>query len=432
MAAHALLHDVSRPGAWPAPASGALELLLVPAPGQDRLELAGRLAALGVRLVSAPDLVQATRLATNHPFEWALVDLADETHALASIRLLRASQQKLRLAALVDETGAVTAGQARLAGVTDLLPWPVTDTDLALFVANLRERVAAGGVACAASPHTVFACSTTMQEAMRLARLGAGERAPILVVGEPGSGRRLMARTVHDLGPLRSGPFVVVDCADGAPEGMEAAAGGTLCLAHISSLSRAGQARLTRLDPIRFRLIATDAGPIERDRPIEPGLETLLAGGRIDVPPLRRRRADIPLLAAHLLDQCRTAAGHDPAGISRSALTLIAALPWPGNGAELRELMARLARAPRRVVIQVEDVLEHVTVAGLAAPVPVRANATLRDAKVAFERECISGVIVQHGGRMSEAAKALGIQRTNLYRKVRQLKIERSLFAPRK
>jgi DNA-binding NtrC family response regulator len=80
-------------------------------------------------------------------------------------------------------------------------------------------------------------------------------------------------------------------------------------------------------------------------------------------------------------------------------------------------------------VIQIEDVLE-LTALDPAAPAP--AGTSLRAAKASFERECISRVIVRHRGRMGEAAKALGIQRTNLYRKVRQLNIERSLLATRK
>jgi DNA-binding NtrC family response regulator len=109
---------------------------------------------------------------------------------------------------------------------------------------------------------------------------------------------------------------------------------------------------------------------------------------------------------------------------------LLSALPWHDNARELQQLVGTLVRGTRKPVMQLEDLLEHASLDGLAARIDP--GLTLRDAKARFERDCISAVLMRHHGRVGEAAKALGIQRTNLYRKVRQLNVARSLLTPRK
>ena len=110
------------------------------------------------------------------------------------------------------------------------------------------------------------------------------------------------------------------------------------------------------------------------------------------------------------------------------ALTLLSALPWPGNGRELREVVAATVEGTSEPIIQLDDVLRHASLesahAGSAA-----AGLTLREARAGFERECISATLTRCNGRVGDAAKVLGIQRTNLYRKVRQLNVPRALLS---
>jgi two-component system nitrogen regulation response regulator NtrX len=148
------------------------------------------------------------------------------------------------------------------------------------------------------------------------------------------------------------------------------------------------------------------------------------------VPPLRDRREDIPALAVRFAsDACRHA-GVETKVFSRSALVLMAALPWHGNASEMRTLVSTLVNSVRHSVIQLDDLLEHARLDGMSAR--IEAGLTLREAKARFEKECISTALRQHHGRVGEAAKALGIQRTNLYRKVRQLNVARSLLSARR
>ena len=106
-------------------------------------------------------------------------------------------------------------------------------------------------------------------------------------------------------------------------------------------------------------------------------------------------------------------------------MTLLGALPWPGNLPELRGLIERLAVMLPGGVIRLEDLLSHVSLSGSELQSTQQAT-TLREARERFERDYIAATLRKHRGRMAEAARALGIQRTDLYRKVRTLKLSRT------
>jgi len=197
----------------------------------------------------------------------------------------------------------------------------------------------------------------------------------------------------------------------------------------------------------REAVLADDGRPIDVDLRVVSAVDASVDAGvadgrlrrdlyerlshlRIDVPPFRRRREDLPLVAVTIARELADAGGVAEKSFSRSALSLLAALPWRDNGAELRTLLDTLVRNVQHPVVQLEDVLEHARLDG-GSP-QMEAGLTLRDARMRFERDCISAVLVRHHGRVGEAAKALGIQRTNLYRKVRQLNVARSLLSARK
>jgi transcriptional regulator of acetoin/glycerol metabolism len=108
--------------------------------------------------------------------------------------------------------------------------------------------------------------------------------------------------------------------------------------------------------------------------------------------------------------------------MSRAALSLVSALPWRGNAVELRALLESVVRALQGGGgIGIEDLLAHVRLDG--GSVAFAGGGTLKQARSRFEREYIASILDQHQGRISEAAKALGIQRTNLYRKMRSLRV---------
>jgi DNA-binding NtrC family response regulator len=297
------------------------------------------------------------------------------------------------------------------------------------------------------------------------------------VSGEPGTGRTLVGRTIHHLGcEATSRPFVSDDCA-ATPQELEQrlfglvqpapkasagggteqlgpsgalyqARGGTLLLRNLFDAPARVQVRLARV--LRDReavlvngkrtLVDLDVQPIATvDLAVEEALNDgrlrrdlfkQVAQVRIDMPALRRRREDIPLLAVQVLRRMCLERNVPVKSFSRSVLQVMMALPWNGNATELKTLLETLIGTVDGPVIQLEHFLEHASLDGMAEPVEV--GATLRDAKARFERDCISAVLMRHHGRVPEAAKALGIQRTNLYRKIRQLYVARSLLSARR
>lgn len=221
---------------------------------------------------------------------------------------------------------------------------------------------------------------------------------------------------------------------------LQESAGGYLLLENVAELSARAQARLVRVlrdrevfnEEVRERvglavrvLASADASintALEEGR-LRPDLYERLSLIRIDVPALRQRREDIPVLATHFLKELCQVNRTPLKTLTRPALTLLSALPWRGNVPELKGLLERLILLVPQGLIRLEDVLAHTPLEG--SPGPVRLDATLRQARARFESEYIAAVLQHHRGRIADAAKVLGVQRTNLYRKMRRLNLMR-------
>ncbi len=452
-----------------------LTAIYLASPARDAAPICEALESAGVLTTPARDLADVLRLSAGQTFDVCLVDLAAGRPAWSSIRLLGAERPDLPVVIVRDGEQTTRLGEELSSGGVETLTWPFASQDVSLLIANLRDRTgvdvplpAPGG----AEP--VFEESPVMKLVMDRLRGGADERTGAAFCGERGSGRRLLARTLHRLGETE-GPraLVELDCAlppallerrlfdDGAAHrtadssaerlgpdsALAAARGGTLLLTNLARMPARQQARLARLLRDREAVLASrrdvmvdldvrlmavfDAHVTEqvREGDVRADLFDRLSDLRIDVPPLRRRREDIPALAAHCL-RAAPGDGARPRRFSRSALALLSALPWPGNAVELAQLVDSVAQSVRRSVIQIDDLLERASLEGVATRLD--SGVTLRDLKARFERECISAVLVRHHGRVGDAARALGIQRTNLYRKVRQLNVARSLLGARR
>jgi two-component system nitrogen regulation response regulator NtrX len=281
----------------------------------------------------------------------------------------------------------------------------------------------------------------------------------------------MVARAIHAHDTTSGTPFVKIDCAGPSSEDVEIqlfgmlsrrtnsaperrtleriseqsalhdAHRGVLFLENATELPARAQARLVRvlrdreayvgtgsdIQPLDVRPIAQVDGDIEmalEEGRLRIDLYERLALVRIDVPALRQRREDIPVLAGQFLkDLCRN--NDKPLKtLTRSAMTLLSALPWRGNAPELRSLLERLVLLVPQGLIRLEDVLAHTQIEGTLSPSGF--DATLRQARARFEREYIAAVLQHQHGRIAEAARILGIQRTNLYRKMRRLNLVRA------
>jgi DNA-binding NtrC family response regulator len=456
-------------------ANGAGVSALYVAGRLERTPVCDRLGKTSLLLSRVVDVAEALRTAADERFDLCLVDLSDSRAALATIRTLRAERPDLPVIGIMDPARPITAAEAIDAGVADVLPWPFDEAEVAALMANARDGTTSLAAGAASEPghERVLAHSPAMRQAVDLARAAARGRGGVLLVGERGSGREFLARQIHTWAARPESTFVAVSCssmalddleerlfgvsADRAPAPVKArtpdrigksgavyaAHGGTLLLDGIVDAPARVQAKLVRLLRDGEAWLVDKRAPVDLEFrlaiAVEPGVENAVADGRlrrdlfervaaveIEVPPLRRRREDIPLLAVHLLTALRHALGAPPQRFSRAALALLGALPWPGNAAELRALVETLVRSIDQAVIQIDDVLTVVRLDGVSPRLDV--SGTLRDAKARFERDWISAVLMKHQGRVEDAARALGIQRTNLYRKVRQLKVARTLL----
>jgi two-component system nitrogen regulation response regulator NtrX len=306
-------------------------------------------------------------------------------------------------------------------------------------------------------------CSAVIGRVQEAVRRSASLESGVLIVGERGVDAESVARELHARSRFPAASWIPVECGTGDVAGLEgvlfgaplgltpgdlesvsadsriaaAARGGMLFLQDVENLPGTAQARLARaaLDrrvrvdgdivATRFRLAASASPSIDggvRGSRFRPDLFRCLTVSRIDLPPLRDRLEDVPPLSARLLEDLSAAAGLPPRRFTPAALALLAALSWPGNLAELRGVVQRVMAG--QVMqgdqdIQIERLLAALMLdrAGTAF-VPA---GKLRDARLRFERDYISAVLQHHGWRMADAARTLGIQRPNLYRKARQL-----------
>lgn len=435
-------------------------LLYVQAPGHPRVQLVDRLAPLGFEVILAADAAEALRVLAGMTVAAAIVDLTGGRGALTTVRLLRARHPNLPVVGVFDPGVPAVSAEAIHAGLVDLLTWPFEDAELAALLADIRDRAPAA--VRTADPSAPVAFSPAMRDVLRRVRELADVRQAVYLTGPDGSGKGLVARALHG---GRSGPFVTVDCAGRDPADIETellgrpsigepsatgetvtdqaalvrAIGGTLFIRRLDEAPARVQLRLATAMRDGEVVVEGRDGPVLLDLRIVTtlgtGANTMLRPElaarfpvTIEVPPLARRREDIPVLAARLLDRL-TPPGKGPLRFSRAALELLAALPWPGNVPELERTVGALATAAARPVIQIEDVLRQVRLDG--AP-RLAMDHPLREARERFERELIEAALVRYRGRVGEAARALGIQRTNLYRKVRQLGISRSLLSSRR
>jgi two-component system nitrogen regulation response regulator NtrX len=326
------------------------------------------------------------------------------------------------------------------------------------------------------APFRLVAESAAMREVISQAHLAGSSPAGVMLTGERGAGRGLVARLIHTCAHDSRAPFVLIDCRDllpavaertlfgvpanggagggggnGSTRGatgvevvhpgslLHSARGGSIVFRNVDELPVRVQARLATLFRDREFKTRSNGGPqLYPVRPmaiVEPGFHHHVDDGRvradlyrrfaefqIQVPALRERREDIPGLAQLFVAGACEALGVDTKDMDTPSQTVLAALPWPGNVRELRDLLEGLVQVTPEPQISLRTLLDHVT---LDAPEGLHPTlgVSLRDARQQFEREYIAAVVAQHHGRIPDAAKALGIQRTNLYRKLRSLKL---------
>jgi two-component system, NtrC family, nitrogen regulation response regulator NtrX len=366
------------------------------------------------------------------------------------------------------------AVRATRLGAHDFLEKPISTDKLMLTVENalriarleeenrdLKRRL---------GRHEMVCTSPAMREVMAEVDRVATSETRVCIRGETGTGKELIARTLHEKSPRHGGPFVSLNCAAVPAELMESelfghekgsftgaaarhigkfeqAHRGTLLLDEIGDMPLAMQAKLLRV---------LEEGEIERvggDKPIRVDARVIVATHRnleeqvrqgtfredlyhrifvfpIVVAPLRERREDIRVLAEHFARQLAEQSGWKPKSFSHRAVEALEAYPWPGNVRELRNVVERI------LLLDAGEVVETATVeralpqlAQLASPNSNGSSAslgmgTLAKRVEAFERQTLLVELKRNHNHMTNTAKALGLERSHLYKKCQQLGID--------
>jgi DNA-binding NtrC family response regulator len=346
------------------------------------------------------------------------------------------------------------------------VPWRDADLLAALEAAagsGAPTHAAASGFASPAVPEpAILGSHPALRRQLDVAARIAGTPATVLITGESGTGKSLLAREIHRRSG-RQGRFVEVACGALADSLLESelfghvagaftgaagdrdgkfllADGGTIFLDEIATASPALQVKMLRvLQDMQFepvggsRTHAVDARVILATH---EDLAGLVAAGRfrgdlfwrinvvvLEMPSLRDRATDIPLLADHFLRTAAAKAGRDVAGIAPAAVDALCRHAWPGNVRELEHAIERGVFLGRGRLLEVADLPPAVIGTGrdcAAADGPAQA-AALKQALAAPERRLILEALERCGWRRDEAARSLGINRTTLYKKLKRL-----------
>ncbi len=436
----------------------------------------GILTDEGFEVITAPDGETALRLVREEAPDLVLLDIAlpgmDGLEVLTEIKRQYPALPVIMISAYGSVENAVKA--TRL-GAYDFIEKPPHADKIVLTVKNALElaRLTEENRRLrqqAAPPREIIGKSEAIQALREKLRIVAPTNASVLITGENGTGKELVARALHHLSKRSHRPFVEVNCAaipedlieselfgheKGAFTGATArrqgkfdqAHGGTLFLDEIGDMSLKTQAKILRiLEEQRFERVG-GSRPLQVDVRIvaatNKNLEEEIEGGRfredlyhrinvipLFVPPLRDRIEDIPLLAAHFLAEVAAENNSPPKRLSEAALEALKHRSWPGNVRELKNFIWRLAILAPGEVIEARDLALALPPAAdggeaaAAGPAVLFLEASFREARSRFEREFLRRKLEEHGGNVSATAEAIGLERSHLYRKLRAFGLE--------
>jgi DNA-binding NtrC family response regulator len=467
-------------------------LLLVEADPAERRLVSAVAARAGWSTVGADCTEMAVSLLQGpHGREVQAAFLAnwDEGSGPAAIAALRSSRPSLPVIVAAKGESVAQAVNAMRAGATDFLTLPVAPERLVeALAANSDRRKPAGELipvseklAPALSLEQLVGSSPQYRAALAVAAKAARNRLPILIVGEPGTGKETVSRAIHAASLRARGPLVIVDCkavpgnvvdselfghVKGAFPGafaeksgrMLEADMGTLVLDEIGALPQSTQETLDRVlatgevrpvgcngsSSIDIRLIATTSAPLAES--FNQMLGERISVTVVNLPPLRDRSADIPNLARHLLQRFAEQELIPPLSIGNDALAVLMRYGWPGNVRQLASVLFRAGLQCDRGGLTAED-FPHIAsqsrftgrksdfapslsvqsseaaMSGVSGVTLFTNDGHLRTLEE-IEADIIRLAIGHYRGRMTEVARRLGIGRSTLYRKLSDIGID--------
>ncbi|MCA8924648.1 MAG: sigma-54-dependent Fis family transcriptional regulator [Planctomycetes bacterium] len=457
-------------------------VLLVHAPGEEAQRISATLRSAGQAFVEAADGASAERALAP---EVALVlcgeRLAD-TDGLSLFRALRQRRgaQPLTFVILTADATVERAREALKAGVFDFLTTPVDPTELRALVRKVlnqdrlrrENRELLRQLGAPAITERLIGSSEAFRNAVELARTAARSEANILIRGESGTGKELLAELVHHESKRAGGPLVRVHCgaiptplleaelfgheagaftdAKRARKGrFEAAQGGTLFLDEVGEMQAELQVKLLRvLQERRLERLGGEGRQLELDVRLVAAthrdLESMIEDGSfrrdlyyrlnvidVQLPPLRERPEDVPLLARYFLARYVERTGKPIQGFSPEALARLSQRSWPGNVRELENAIERAVVLGRGEWIEAEHLVTRHEEAAESGDRPhgrelarslVRTRASLPE----VEREMIRLALARSGANVARAARVLGLTRRTLHYRMQKHGLSRA------
>jgi DNA-binding NtrC family response regulator len=359
-------------------------------------------------------------------------------------------------------------------GVYDYIPKPFTPDEVRIPIRRAleRKRLERENIALRTqiearySFQSIIGNSAEMHEVFRIMRHAASSESSVLVTGESGTGKELVARAVHSNSVRARRKFVTVNCG-AIPEGLieselfghvkgsftsavsdkkglvEEADKGTLFLDEIGELAPPLQVKLLRVlqegeflrvgdtQPrrVNVRVVAATNRDLKKaiaEKQFREDLFYRLNVIPIELPPLRRRKEDVPLLVNHFIEKHKAKAPEkNISGIFKDAMQALINYHFPGNVRELENAVEYAVAFTTGPVVQKEDlpkyILEEKKLGAEAQKIPIM---PLKDAKHQFEKGLIIATLIETGGNISEAARLLNVHRQNLQQKIRLLGID--------
>jgi DNA-binding NtrC family response regulator len=431
---------------------------------EDRAATAGALRDMGLVVSVAGSLAEALALTRRDRFDMAMLGVgargADPEEALSRLSDGTRVPSLLMLARPEEARDAISA-LAR--GASDYLLKPLARVEVEARVERLlrlretdaRAREPQPDVSRRYVAAAIVSRSPGMQRVREQVLQVAAARSTVLIIGESGAGKELVAKAIHYNSQRRAAPFIAINCSaipanlieselfghekgafTGAVERQrgkfELAHGGTILLDEIGEMGAATQSKLLRVLEEREFMRVGGTRAVHVDVRVlaatNRDVKELIAAGRfredlyyrlnvitIRVPPLRRRREDIPELAQTLLDGICRDNGLPARRLSDSAVSTLMAYPWPGNVREMKNVLESTAVTHPGPWVEAEDLPETLRGAATDAGEHRPVGTTLSD----LQRDLIRRTLLRHAGNRTHAASTLGIGLRTLQRKIR-------------
>ncbi|MGB8492891.1 MAG: sigma-54 dependent transcriptional regulator [Candidatus Acidiferrum sp.] len=447
-------------------------LLLIDDDANTLASLARAFRLAGHEATVCDNALRAAELLQNERFDLILSDVVmPGKSGLELLEELKKSGLQTPIVLISGQANIEMAVKATRLGALDFLEKPLTTDKLLLTVENalklsrledenreLRHRL---------GKHELVGSGPAMAKLLAQIERVAASETRVCIFGETGTGKELVARAIHEKSPRHENAFITLNCAavpselieselfgheKGAFTGaagrhtgkFEQAEGGTLFLDEIGDMPLAMQAKLLRV---------LEEGEVERvggDKPIKVNVRVIVATHRnldelvkknefrsdlyhrvyvfpLTLPPLRERPEDFPDLLAHFARQVASQNGWKEKLFAPEAIAELRRYSWPGNVRELRNIVERLVLLANADTVTTDDVRLTLP-ASESSTTPVAdsaaAQGTLVERTEAFERETLLAEIRRHNFHMTNVARALGLERSHLYKKCQQLGID--------